>query len=496
MMGRQIRGQEQLFYEFSLDQVVPADHLVRRIDAVLDTSWVHRELAPFYSSLGRPSIDPELMIRMLIVGYVFAIRSEREICRDVQVNLAYRWFCGLGLEDSVPNHSVFSRARSERFRDSDLLRTLFEHVVMSCIEAGLVGGESFAVDASLIQADANKQRSIPGVEWNRQPNPDTASRAVKEYVETLDEAAFGAASDVVPKFVSPSDPAAQWTGALKGHAFFAYADNYLIDIKHTVIVDVEASRAIRPAEVGAARTMIERTEERFGMKPGQLSGDTAYGAAPMLAWLVKEKAIEPHIPVFDKSARKDGTLSRADFTFDAGQNIYICPQGKPLTTTGRVHQARTLYYRASKFDCDACPLKPKCCPKAPSRRIPRDIDEDARDLARSLAGTPAFEQSRRDRKKVEMAFAHLKRIFGLGRLRLRGPRGAQDEFLLAATAQNLMKLARKITGPPPLAVACALHQDQPANRMSESACAKAVKLPRQSRAPLNATLNFNNACSV
>ena len=159
-------------------------------------------------------------------------------------------------------------------------------------------------------------------------------------------------------------------------------------------------------------------------------------------------------------------------------------------------RAGRFYYRASKFDCDACPLKPRCCPKAPSRRIPRDIDEDARDLARSLAGTPAFEQSRRDRKKVEMAFAHLKRIFGLGRLRLRGPRGAQDEFLLAATAQKLMKLARKIARPPPLAVACALHQDQPANRMSESACAKAVKLPRQSRARLNATLNFNNACSV
>ena len=495
MMGRQTRGQEQLFYAFSLDEVVPADHLVRRIDAVLDTSWVHQELAPFYSPLGRPSIDPELMIRMLIVGYVFAIRSEREICRDVQVNLAYRWFCGLGLEDSVPNHSVFSRARSERFRDSDLLRTLFEHVVMSCIEAGLVGGRNFAVDASLIQADANKQRSIPGVEWDKQPNLDTASQAVKEYVETLDDAAFGAASDVMPKFVSPSDPAAQWTGALKGHAFFAYADNYLIDTKHTVIVDVEASRAIRQAEVGAARTMIERSEERFGMKPGQLAGDTAYGAAPMLAWLVKEQGIAPHIPVFDKSARKDDTLSRADFTFDADQNIYIGPQGKPLTTTGRVHENRTLYCRSSTFDCDTCPLKPKCCPKAPSRRIPRDIDEEARDVARSLAGTPEFEQSRRERKKVEMAFAHLKRIFGLGRLRLRGPRGAQDEFLLAATAQNLVKLAKKIARPPPLAVACALHQDQPPNPMSESAYAKAVKLPRHSRARPKATLNFNTACT-
>ena len=259
---------------------------------------------------------------------------------------------------------------------------------------------------------------------------------------------------------------------------------------------MEASRAIRQAEVGAARTMIERTEQRFGMKPRHLAADTAYGAAPMLAWLVKEKGITPHIPVFDKSGRKDGTLSRADFTFDAEQNIYLCPQGKALTTTGHLDKGRTLYYRSSKFDCDSCPLKPRCGPKAPSRRIPRDIDEDARDLARSLVGTPAFEQSRRERKKIEMVFAHLKRIFGLGRLRLRGPRGAQDEFLLAATAQNLKKLARHIARPPPLAVACALPQDQPAHPLGEGICAKAVKLPRESRAGPNATLNFNNPCTI
>src|SRR3954451_207992 len=137
-------------------------------------------------------------------------------------------------------------------------------VVETCIVAGLVGGEGFAVDASLIEADANRQRSIPGKEWNKESDPDAASRAVKEYLATLDDAAFGAATDVEPKFVSPSDPAAQWTGALKGSAFFAYADNYLIDLK--AAVDVEASRAVRQAEVGAARTMIERTAERFGMK--------------------------------------------------------------------------------------------------------------------------------------------------------------------------------------------------------------------------------------
>src|SRR6476646_9609914 len=293
MMGRQTAGQAQFFYAFHLDEVVPADHVVRRIDAVLDVGWIHQELAPFYSNTGRPSIDPELMIRMLVVGYVFAIRSERQICREVQVNLAYRWFCKLGLEDAIPDHSAFSRARNERFRESDIFRRIFECVVETCIGAGLVGGEGFAVDASLIEADANRQRSIPGVEWKKQIDPAVASRAVKEYLATLNDAAFGAATEVQPKFVSPSDPAAQWTGALKGPVFFAYADNYLIDVQCGVIVDVEASRAVRQAEVGAARTMLERTEERFGLKPQRLAADSAYGSAPMLNWLVEEKQITP-----------------------------------------------------------------------------------------------------------------------------------------------------------------------------------------------------------
>ncbi len=454
-MGRLNHDQGQLFYSFHLDEVVPDDHLVREIAAILDLSWVHRELAAYYPKMGRPSIDPELMIRMLIVGYVFAIRSERMLCREVKVNLAYRWFCGLSIEDSIPDHSAFSRARHERFRDSDIFRRVFERVVEACIAAGLVGGEGFAVDASLIVADANKQRSIPGSEWQKAQDPNTANRAVKEYLATLDDAAFGAASEVTPKFVSPSDPAAQWTGAMRGPAFFAYADNYLVDVKFGVIVDVEASRAIRQAEVGAAKTMIGRTEERFGLKPERLAADSAYGSAATLNWIVNEKKIAPHIPVIDKSKREDGSLSREDFTFDKERNVYVCPQGKLLHTTGRVHDGETLLYRARTSDCGPCPLKAKCCPKAPWRKIPCSIYEDARAAARALANTQAFEQSRRDRKRVEMLFAHLKRILKLGRLRLRGPCGAQDEFTLAAIAQNLRRLAKLLGRPPPAPAVCA-----------------------------------------
>jgi transposase len=454
MMGRLKNDQGQLFYSFCLDEVVPDDHLVRGIAAVLDLSWVHAELAPFYPKIGRPSIDPVLMIRMLIIGYVFGIRSERLLCREVKVNMAYRWFCGLSIEDTIPDHSAFSRARNERFRDRDIFRRVFERVVEACIAADLVGGEGFAVDASLIVADANKQRSIPGKDWDKKRDPETASRAVKDYLATLDDAAFGAASEVTPKFVSPSDPAAQWTGAMRGPAFFAYADNYLIDVKFGIIMDVEASRAIRQAEVGAAKTMIDRTEECFGIKPERLAADTAYGSAANLNWVVNDKKIAPHIPVIDKSKREDGTFSREDFTFYKEGNVYICPAFNMLTTTGRIMNDDLLFYRASTRDCAACAFKMRCCPKEPARKISRSIYEQARDVARALAKTDAFEQSCRERKRIEMLFAHLKRILRLGRLRLRGPRGAQFEFTLAAIAQNLRRLANLMARPPPTVAAC------------------------------------------
>jgi transposase len=408
---------------------------------------VRTHLAPFYSTTGRPSVDPELLIRMLIIGYCYAIRSERRLCEEVHLNLAYRWFCRLGLAGEVPDHSTFSKNRHGRFRDSDLLRHVFEAVVRRCMAEGLVGGDGFVVDGSLIKADASRQKGVEGV---RGLAPEVSSRAVDEYLAGLDDAAFGAATEVTPKFISPADPAARWTGARGGQAFFAYCANYLIDLDHAVIVDVEASSAVRQAEVIAAKRMIERVEQRFDLYPERLAGYGAYGSAEMLGWLVHERGIEPHVPVFDKSKRTDGTFSRADFTYDHQGDVYVCPAGKMLTCKGTVVNDNQLLYRASKYDCDVCHLKPRCCLNEPARKVPRSIHEGARDLARAIAQTETYHTSRRQRKKVEMLFAHLKRILRLDRLRLRGPCGARDEFLLAATAQNLRKLAKLITPRTPM----------------------------------------------
>ena len=439
-MGPQQVEQGNLFYEFSLDAHVPADHLLRSIDRFIDLSGLRRELMPFYASTGRPSVDPELMIRMLLIGYCLGIRSERRLCDEVHLNLAYRWFCRLGLDGRVPDHSTFSKNRHGRFRDSDLLRRLFETVLTRCIAEGFVGGEGFAVDGSLIKADASRQKGVEGTGGLPSEN---VSRAAKEYLAVLDDAAFGAATPVVPKFVSPADPAARWTGADGGRAYFAYATNYLVDLDHAIIVDVEPTTAIRQAEVTAAKRMIERSRERFGLWPEKLAADTGYGSAAMLGWLVHEQGIEPHIPVFDKSERTDGTFSRVDFTYDRSGDVYRCPAGKVLTTTGTlVNDGATLMYRASKFDCAPCPLKARCCPNEPIRKVPRSIHEGAREMARDIARSDEGRTSRRQRKKVEMLFAHLKRILKLDRLRLRGPNGARDEFHLAAAAQNLRKLAK------------------------------------------------------
>src|SRR5262245_44137435 len=299
MMGRREDDQVQFLYAFDLDKVVPSDHLVRQIDAILDLSWVHREFRRYYSHTGRPSIDPVLMIRMLLVGHVFALRSERRLCSEVQVNLAYRWFCKLSVEDKIPDHSVFSRARHERFRESDALRRVFEGVVAMCIAAGLVGGEAFSVDASLIKADVDRNKRAPGDQPIAWPKAEQASHAVREYLRVLDAARSneengegddggpsGGRRRQPPKEVSLTDPQATWVSRPGVDPFFAYDANYLIDNKAGIILDAEGTRANRVVEISVTRTMIERVARRFGLQPQRLAGDTAYGAVSLLKWLV------------------------------------------------------------------------------------------------------------------------------------------------------------------------------------------------------------------
>jgi transposase len=450
MMGRGRRDQAKLFYEFRLDDRIPQNHLLRRIDVFVMAALadLHTELEPYYSDIGRPSVDPELMIRMLIVGYCYGIRSERRLTQEVELNLAYRWFCRLDLEDEVPHHSTFSLNRLGRFRESDVLRHVFERVVWAAMAMGLVKGEGFAVDASVLEANASRYhgKAPAELDWSAKQRQ---TRAVAEYLAALDEAAEPNPDRKSPKVISPSDPCSAWTAKANKRVQFGYGLNYLIDTENAVIVDVEATPARTYDEVAATKTMIDRTERCFELRPKRLAADTAYGTGKFLGWLVKDKGITPHIPVWEKSDRADGIFSRADFIWDKRHGHYICPNGKLLRTSGTVHEGRTLLYRASKRDCDACSLKPSCCTRGAARKIPRDVHEDARDVARRKMKTQAFARSRDERKRVEMRFAHLKIHHGFARLRLRGLSGARDEFHLAAIVQNLKTMALRVVWPPP-----------------------------------------------
>ena len=450
MMGQAVGQQDRLFYEFSLEDRIPANHLLRRIDAVLDLSWLRAERSPFYSHAGCPSVDPELMIRMLLVGYCYSIRSERRLCQEVELDLAYRWFCRLGLEDEVPNHSTFSVNRHGRFRDSDVLRKVFERIVHRCMEAGLVKGEGFAIDASVIEADASRFQRVEGIEidWSEE---QLARRAIKEYVAALESENPPINPRQKPKALSPTDPTAAWTTRGRPKVMFGYSLNYLIDMENAIIVDVEATPTRISKEVDATETMIERTEERFALKPDYLAGDMAYGTGEMLGWLV-ERGIDPHIPVWDQSeVAADGKFVRADFTYDKNRDLYICPGGKELKTSGTVHDGTTLKYMAKRSECGQCPLKPQCT-TGRERRISRDVNQQARDYTRTVMDTDAYAASRGRRKKIETLFGEVKHNLAFTRLRLRGLAGAEDEFLLTATVQNLKRLVKLAPTPPPVPI--------------------------------------------
>jgi transposase len=454
MMGWQTGNQGQLFYLFNLERRIPASHLLRRINPIVMQvlADLREKLAPFYSDIGRPSIDPELMIRMLIVGYCYGIRFERRLCEEVELHLAYRWFCRLDLDDKVPDHSTFSVNRHGRFRDSNILRHVFEAVVRACMNAGLVKGEGFAVDASVIEANASRYhgKAPDELDWLA---PERQTRAVVEFLAAFDDEDPDA-DRKVPKVVSPVDPCSAWTAKANKRVQFGYGLNYLIDLgPHAVIVDVEGTPARTYDEVAATKTMINRTEETFGLKLQRLAADTAYGTGKLLAWLL-EKDITPHIPVWERYERTDGMFSRLDFTYDAERDVYICPNGRFLRTTGTVHDGRVRNYLSQSGECRGCELKGRCT-RAPFRKIARDINEEARDHVRALMDTPEFEQSSDERKKVEMRFAHLKTHHRFERMRLRGLSGARDEFHLAAIAQNLKTLANHTWRPPPdMQVAC------------------------------------------
>jgi transposase len=443
MMGRQVE-QAALFYEFRLKDRVPTGHLLRRVDAVLDLNWVREHMASHYSTLGRPSICPELMVRMLLVGYLVGIRSERRLCDEVDLNLAYRWFCRLGLDGRVPDHSTFTKNRHGRFRDSGLVREVFERLVGQCLAAGIASAGHVAVDGSHMLASADPHRRVA---FETELPREAASRAVREYWAGLDEAAPGleGVERVRPKHLSLTDPAAAWS-AKHGPGRFAYGLNAMVDTASGIVLAVQAAPARTGDEPKASRAMIERLRARYGLVPGVLTADKAYGSGPFLAWL-KGRRIEAHVRVIEHLGRHEqrrreaGLLSHGAFAYDPASDSYTCPQGAHLEAAGG--NSSVVQYVSRVRDCRPCPIRPTCTPDL-RRKLNRSRHEEVRQEILAREPTPALQTSLRLRRRIERLFACIKHNDGLHRLRLRGLRGAGEQFLLAAMARNLKTMARAI----------------------------------------------------
>ena len=421
----------------TLGATVPPDHILRRIDRLLDFAELRDALASHYSAKGRPSIAPELLIRMTLIGRLYAITSERRLCEEVRFNLAYRWFCRLPLNARVPHHSTFSKNRHGRFREAGVFRLLFEHTVRRCVNAGLVGYKDAAIDASFVSADASWQRKMRDIDID----VPCLTRPVREWL--ADQANTPAQEHGAPRgepaAISRTDPAAAWAArTAKGR--FGYAFNVLIDTPNGVAMDVEASPARFAAEVDAGRIMLVRAGERMNYHPKRVAADTAYGSAAFLAF-VHDRGAVPHIPVLERSEQIKGKFPREAFRYEREQDRYICPAGKMLAYRGADHKVGIRRYTASSIDCRVCPLKGKCTGST-SRSVTHSEHEDVRELVRGEMQTALFKRSMRLRRGVERVFADAKGKRGLARLHLRGIRGAEEEFLLGAAIANLVLLAR------------------------------------------------------
>jgi len=443
MMGQHDRS-EALFYYFRLEDQVPETHLLRLIEKHISFEWVRERLRDSYSEIGRPSIDPELLLRILLIGYLYGITSERKLVEELRMHLAWRWFTGLGFDQEIPHHSTFSKNRHGRFQESKLFEQLFEEIVARCLEAGLVQGDNLSVDGSFVEANANKGSRIP-----REQLAEAAQvkQTVRQYLVELEQQNPTEEPVHEQEQVSTTDPDS--TYATKGGtpARLGYYDNYLVDNHSCVIIGVQATAARLSQETVAAQNMIARFAEWQGRNPASVAADATYGNGEFLQWLM-DRDITPYMRTRDSALRKNSPLYGPErFTYEPEHNRYICPAGQPLNYGGRVYRNRAFNYIGTRKRCGACALKAQCT-SAPFRSLNIHQQEAARQRARELVNTPEFARAQRQRKKVEALFAELKNQIGLRRLRLRRLKFVREQFFLAAAAQNLKRLVRFLSQPP------------------------------------------------
>jgi len=421
MMGQHDRS-EALFYYFRLEDQVPENHLLRLIEKHISFAFVRERLKTSYSDTGRPSIDPELLLRILLIGYLYGITSERKLVEELRMHLAWRWFTGLGFDQEIPHHSTFSKNRHGRFQESKLFEQLFERIVKQCMEVGLVQGKELSVDGSFVEANAAKESRIP-----RQQLAEAAlvNHTVRQFLVELEQQNPVEKPVHEQDQVSTTDPDS--TYATKG-------------------VGVQATAARMSQETVAAQDMLTRFAQWQEREPESVAADTTYGNGEFLQWLA-DRSITPYMRTRDSIHRKRSPFFGPErFTYEPENNRYICPAGQPLNYGGWVHRNRAYNYIGTRKKCGPCSLRPQCT-SAAFRGLIIHQNEPARQRARELVNTPEFAKAQRQRKKVEALFAELKNQIGLRRLRLRRLRFVREQFFLAAVAQNIKRLVRFLTQP-------------------------------------------------
>jgi transposase len=445
MMGSHSRS-ESLFYYFRIEDQVPESHLLRLIDRHVSFEFVREKLKDSYSDTGRPSIDPEVLLRILLLGYLYGITSERKLVEELRMHLAWRWFTGLGFDQEIPDHSTFSKNRHGRFQESNLFQELFERIVEQCLQAGLVKGEQMSVDGSFIMANADHHSRIPREQLAEAAQVNYGAR---KYLEELEQENGGGEPVHQQDKVSTTDPDATYMTKGNRAAELGYFDNYLIDNESCVIVGVQATAARLSQESAAARDMITRYRERHGRLPQSLAADNTYGNGELLQWL-DERGITPYIRVKECPTPTRDLYGIEKFTYQPEENCYVCPEGKPLKYVGINKLNRTHTYHSTLKRCRDCVQKPQCT-RGKYRIISIHVCETARQKAYAIATTPQFAEALRKRRKVEALFSELKNLVGLRRLRLRRIKFVREQFYLAAVAQNLKRLMRFLsTGPEPV----------------------------------------------
>jgi transposase len=442
MMGQHDRS-EALFYYFRLEDQVPETHLLRLIEKHISFAFVREKLKASYSDTGRPSIDPELLLRILLIGYLYGITSERKLVEELRMHLAWRWFTGLGFDQEIPHHSTFSKNRHGRFQESKLFEELFEQIVRQCVEVGLVQGKHLSVDGSFVEANAAKESRIP-----REQLAEVAqvNHTVRQYVQELEQQNPTEEPMHQQDQVSTTDPDS--TYATKGGtpARLGYYDNYLVDNHSCVIVGVQGTAARMSQETVAAQNMLTRFAQWQGCKPESVAADTTYGNGEFLQWLA-DRNITPYMRTRDSALRKNNPgYGPERFTYQPESNTYRCPAGEQLNYVGLNVRNRAHAYIGSAKRCGACSQRAQCT-TGRYKYLAIHIHESVRQRARELAQTPDFAKAQRQRKKVEALFAELKNQIGLRRLRLRRLKFVREQFWLAATAQNIKRLVRFLSQP-------------------------------------------------